>query len=403
MNPTPEFLHELLYVLQVLDPDVYLSVKENNGLLELNYHNAYREYQSALPEKRQEILEKYARVIIAVEVERKQVRKIDYDRVFPIIRRRSYFTAVNFYAKTKQGNQQVSGLWFKAFTSYLAIGLAEDRGEHIHLLTIDEVAQSGMTDRELFNLSLNNLRRDQSLDFKQIGDNAMLSSSVQPGQNSSLILLPEFIHNLPIHGVPVVFLTNPNRLFITGLEHLNSSFLEEVLQMYKQTDHQISATPLMYANGSWAEACQINDTHRLLEVGRTIWLSERLDEAKRLRQELIQFDPNLFLPPVVSLGMNLNVLESNEQKLVCVTGTDSPLKVDGPFMLTEALMYALPDMTPKLLWTKSLLEVVPDVLVIDDQYEPPICHFKRLLTQEEIAQVQKVQNAVFQHMFADQS
>lgn len=386
MGFTPEFLQELQRALAAVPQELIQKIPKGSWT-----QNAFKEYMRVAPQERAEILEKYIRVLIA-SCEPASLRQINTARVFPVIRRRSYFTGI---ALRPDVSARRTDVWFKELTPHVCIGLAEDRGESIRVLTEEDIGSLKRTDVDIFAKALENLRGEQP-HIEQIEEGVWCFSGASHGQDTAYILLPEYIEQIAMRGTPAAFLISPNQLFIVESERMTSAYVEKLLANYKTTDHPISAVPLLYAQGSWWEASQIRFGQMVHEVGRTIWLVERLEEAKELQRDIKNIEVGMLLPDVISLGLNLNTPTGS--RLVCVTGTSVPRNTNEPFMLTEAITYSISDQSVVTLWVDSVREVAPDALSVDGRHDPAICRFTRYLTMEEIQRVQIVQNGVFQQM-----
>lgn len=366
-------------------------------------HNVYREYLSVPEPLRLQVLDRYARVFT------EHVRRangslppepdLNPQDIFPILRPRAYFVHTLFRGQImNEGKPTNSSFFTLPFTENFSIGLVSDDGKRMNVLTDKDVESLKIDPEDLYEQALENLRQSQPLPLQHLAGTMYVSDQNEKGYSydGSLLLLPECTDQLPLTGTITAFVTNSDRLLVTNLEDLHGDhpMLRTVIDSIAKLHHPISASPFILADGVWKEAVEI-ERSSFLALWRPVWVKERIEEMNDQREFLRQLQPELVLPEVYMIGLNLGGPEA-----FCVSATDAPKTLNEPFFLTDTMFIPFQNGEKKTISLRLLMLELPGVIQTDNRYQPRLAHFTRNLTAEEVTMLEQKQKAFFKTMSA---
>lgn len=221
-----------------------------------NIYNAYLEYKAS-PEDLSSILDQYSNSFVETLSqlsESESSNSIEIDRIFPVIKDKSYILQISLMMKEKYGRDEMPFFYTK-INDELNLVFALDSENSIRFLTNEEVENLVESNGDLLTLSLKNLKREFSgLNLK--GDPSSVSMLVADGNYEASFFLVDGLwskQTFPVKGDIVVHIPARDTVIITGSQDLQG--LETVASIMSQNlnkwSHSITNVGFIRENGAW--------------------------------------------------------------------------------------------------------------------------------------------------------
>lgn len=136
--------------------------------------------------------------------------------LLPIIRDPNYFALADLtVALEDRDGTKASTVPWQALAGNYAVAVAIDSENAVRPVQKKLIEEAGLIFEDLLQRAIENLRERTTPKFTRFGEGVFVSAW-QDVYDASRVLLPELLHQLPLHGAPVVVLPSRNHLIAAG-------------------------------------------------------------------------------------------------------------------------------------------------------------------------------------------
>jgi len=201
-----------------------------------NLHNAYLKYKAS-PENLSSILETYSNTLI--ENLSELLNEIDRNRIFPVIKDKSYILQISSMVKEKSKDKEMPFL-YKKLNDLLYLVFVLDAENSMRFLNQKDLIKLGLKTTDLLTLSIENLKREfAGLSVK--GDPSGLSMLIADGNYEASFFIVDSLWDkkvFPVQGDIVLHMPARDTVLITGSEDLDG--LKRVSEIINNNVNKLS-------------------------------------------------------------------------------------------------------------------------------------------------------------------
>lgn len=243
------YTEEYLKVISKKYPNVTYEIKEplvlkatygEDGEVTHYLDNSYREYKLA-PKDIKEVIERYTDATADVYNKNK---KIDINRIVPIIKPSNYFKQLQSLGNSTGGFKVPELIW-EPYNYDLIIVYAEDRDESINYFNQEEFEKLKIKRDTLLEFALDNLNNVVPK-IEKVGENGNFGLIAGGDYEVSLMLMTEIWtkENFDVDGEIIIAVPNRDLVFITGSNDKEAikKLKTTVKESYENGNHSISTS-----------------------------------------------------------------------------------------------------------------------------------------------------------------
>jgi uncharacterized protein YtpQ (UPF0354 family) len=214
----------------------------------MNLSNVYAEYQAAPRGKRDEVLQRFARGTLGMEIPTglAQVR----EHLVPRVRTHCYYTTMSMRIQLQDAPLRPSV--YRPLGEHLAVGLAVDQKDGIMEVFGDMLADWGIGVEDAFALARDNLRRMSAGGFRSLAPGLFYSPWCD-NHDASRLVLDDLVRDCEVKGDYVAMVPNRDTLLLTGADDVAA--LQAMLQVADGVLHDkprpMSGIPVRLRHGVW--------------------------------------------------------------------------------------------------------------------------------------------------------
>jgi hypothetical protein len=270
----------------VFDPNAFaLHVGDREFTIFLG--NAYRDYQTANRQDREQILQACLSLSAAGAPAMPETLDETLPHLLPVLKARSGLEYLNLQARV-QRDAQFSSIPYRPITEYLALALCCDTANAIMYISQSHLDEWHVTYDDLIGKAKENL---QALPTRNFGSPmpGVFISNYQDTYDATRLVLPDTLSQLPISGTPVVVVPERNYLIVTGSEDVQGlCYVANICEKALETSRFISARPLVPAGEGWVEyhLAPAHAAYKKFKYCITREIAQEYMDQKQLLQQL---------------------------------------------------------------------------------------------------------------------
>lgn len=259
MSPS-QFTQEFALKLRAASPELTVKVKaeleveagDTSGTATTAYlDNAYKAYLQE-PNEGQELMQRYISSLMEALHEEAKVNRA---RIVPIIKDREWLAEIAQSLKQHGTKKPVEHV-FEDYNEQLVIVYAEDNGKNIRYLVKDNLAEAGISRKEIRNLAIDNL--EQIIPKIEMHKGPLVSTITAGGDyDASLLLLSGIWTNgtVQVDGDIIVAIPARDLLMVTGTKNPDGiAKMRELAAKYVQESaYPLTDTLFVYRNGNFGK------------------------------------------------------------------------------------------------------------------------------------------------------